>query len=102
MLQSIYDQMTDFYNSIEEEYATFFGDSWEWEDFHFKFFKIQTISNTIMVNNKIPMIPNTISEKIINQKFKMKMFPIKMISEERTILFFNISIKIHHLIINTL
>ena len=29
MLQSIYDQMTDFYNSIEEEYATFFGDSWE-------------------------------------------------------------------------
>ena len=37
MLQSIYDQMTDFYNSIEEEYATFFGDSWEWEDFHFKF-----------------------------------------------------------------
>ena len=37
MLQSIYNQMTDFYNSIEEEYATFFGDSWEWEDFHFKF-----------------------------------------------------------------
>ena len=37
MLQSIYDQMTDFYNSIEEEYATFFGDSWEWEHFHFKF-----------------------------------------------------------------
>ena len=37
MLQSIYDQMTDFYKSIEEEYATFFGDNFDWEDFHFKF-----------------------------------------------------------------
>ena len=37
MLQSIYDQMTDFYDSLEEEYATFFGDSWDWEHFHFKF-----------------------------------------------------------------
>ena len=37
MLQSIYDQMTDFYDSIEEEYATFFDNSWEWEHFHFKF-----------------------------------------------------------------
>ena len=37
MLQSIYDQMTDFYKSIEEEYAAFFGDNFDWEDFHFKF-----------------------------------------------------------------
>ena len=37
MLQSISDQMTDFYKSIEEEYATFFGDNFDWEDFHFKF-----------------------------------------------------------------
>ena len=37
MLQSIYDQMTDFYDSIEEEYATFFGDSGDWGHFHFKF-----------------------------------------------------------------
>ena len=37
MLQSIYNQMTDFYDSIEEEYATFFDNSWEWEHFHFKF-----------------------------------------------------------------
>ena len=37
MLQSIYDQMTEFYDSIEEEYATFFDNSWEWEHFHFKF-----------------------------------------------------------------
>ena len=37
MLQSIYDQMIDFYKSIEEEYATFFGDNFDWEDFHFKF-----------------------------------------------------------------
>ena len=29
MLQNIYDQMTDFYDSIEEEYATFFGNSWD-------------------------------------------------------------------------
>ena len=36
MLQNIYDQMTDFYDSIEEEYATFIN-SWEWEHFHFKF-----------------------------------------------------------------
>lgn len=28
MLQNIYDQMTDFYDSIEEEYATFFDNSW--------------------------------------------------------------------------
>ena len=28
MLQNIYDQMTDFYRNIEEEYATFFGDNW--------------------------------------------------------------------------
>ena len=37
MLQSIYDQMTDFYDSIEEEYATFFGDYFDWEHVHFKF-----------------------------------------------------------------
>lgn len=37
MLQNIYDQMTDFYDSIEEEYATFFDNSWDWEHFHFKF-----------------------------------------------------------------
>ena len=37
MLQSIYDQMTDFYDSIEEEYATFFGDHFDWEHVHFKF-----------------------------------------------------------------
>lgn len=30
MLQNIYDQMTDFYDSIEEEYATFFDNSWDW------------------------------------------------------------------------
>ena len=37
MLQSIYNQMTDFYDSIEEEYATFFGDHFDWEHVHFKF-----------------------------------------------------------------
>ena len=37
MLQSIYDQMTDFYDSIEEEYATFFDNSSESEHFHCKF-----------------------------------------------------------------
>ena len=37
MLQSIYDQMTGFYDSIEEEYATFFGDHFDWEHVHFKF-----------------------------------------------------------------
>ena len=37
MLQSIYDQMIDFYDSIEEEYATFFGDHFDWEHVHFKF-----------------------------------------------------------------
>ena len=37
MLQSIYNQMTDFYNSIEEEYGTFFGDHFDWEHVHFKF-----------------------------------------------------------------
>ena len=37
MLQSIYDQMTDFYKSIEEEYATFFGDNFDWEDFILNF-----------------------------------------------------------------
>ena len=37
MLKSIHDQMTDFYDSIEEEYATFFGDHFDWEHVHFKF-----------------------------------------------------------------
>ena len=37
MLQNIYDQMTDFYDSIEEEYAAFFGDHFDWEHVHFKF-----------------------------------------------------------------
>ena len=37
MLQNIYDQMTDFYDSIEEEDATCFDNSWEWEDLHVKF-----------------------------------------------------------------
>ena len=37
MLQRIYNQMTDFYNSIEEEYGTFFGDHFDWEHVHFKF-----------------------------------------------------------------
>ena len=37
MLQSIYEQMTDFYRNIEEEYGTVFGDNFDWEHFHFKF-----------------------------------------------------------------
>ena len=37
MLQSIYDQMMDFYRNIEEEYGMFFGDNFDWEYFHFKF-----------------------------------------------------------------
>ena len=37
MLQRIYEQMSDFYESIEEEYGGFFGDGLEWEHFHFKF-----------------------------------------------------------------
>ena len=37
MLQKIYEQMTDFYRNIEEEYAMFFGDHFDWEHVHFKF-----------------------------------------------------------------
>ena len=37
MLQSIYDQMMDFYRNIEEEYGMFFGDNFDWEHVHFKF-----------------------------------------------------------------
>lgn len=37
MLQKIYEQMTDFYRNIEEEYGTFFGDYFDWEHVHFKF-----------------------------------------------------------------
>ena len=36
MLQKIYEQMTDFYRNIEEEYGTFFGDHFDWEHFHFE------------------------------------------------------------------
>mgnify|MGYP007042864715 FL=1 len=31
MLQSIYDQMMDFYRNIEEEYGMFLGDNFDWE-----------------------------------------------------------------------
>ena len=37
MLQKIYEQMTDFYRNIEEEYDAVFGDDFDWEHFHFKF-----------------------------------------------------------------
>ena len=37
MLQSIYDQMMDFYRNIEEEYGMSFGDNFDWEHVHFKF-----------------------------------------------------------------
>ena len=37
MLQSIYDQMMDFYRNIEEEYGPTFGDNFDWEHVHFKF-----------------------------------------------------------------
>ena len=37
MLQSIHDQMMDFYRNIEEEYGMFFGDNFDWEHVHFKF-----------------------------------------------------------------
>ena len=37
MLQSIYDQMMDFYRNIEEEYGMFLGDNFDWEYVHFKF-----------------------------------------------------------------
>ena len=37
MLQKIYEQMTDFYRNIEEEYDAVFGDDFVWEHFHFKF-----------------------------------------------------------------
>ena len=35
MLQSIYDQMMDFYRNIEEEYGMFLGDNFDWEHVHF-------------------------------------------------------------------
>ena len=37
MLQKIYEQMTDFYRNIEEEYGMFLGDNFDWEHVHFKF-----------------------------------------------------------------
>ena len=30
MLQKIYEQMTDFYRNIEEEYGMFLGDNFDW------------------------------------------------------------------------
>ena len=35
MLQKIYEQMTDFYRNIEEEYDAVFGDDFDWEQFSF-------------------------------------------------------------------
>ena len=37
MLQRIYEQMSDFYVSIEEEYSSVLDDHFDWEHFHFKF-----------------------------------------------------------------
>lgn len=37
MLQKIYEQMANFYDSIEEEYGPTFGDNFDWEHVHFKF-----------------------------------------------------------------
>ena len=72
MLQSIYDQMTDFYKSIEEEYATFFGDSWEWEDFHFKFLIYYLVRYRIVSHRDVIVYHYRVAYRLYLEKLIMK------------------------------
>ena len=72
MLQSIYDQMTDFYNSIEEEYATSFGDSWDWEDFHFKFLIYYLVRYRIVSHRDFIVYHYRVAYRLYLEKLIMK------------------------------
>jgi len=72
MLQSIYDQMTDFYDSIEEEYAIFFGDSWDWENFHFKFLIYYLVRYRIVSHRDFIVYHYRVAYRLYLEKLIMK------------------------------
>ena len=72
MLQSIYDQMTDFYNSIEEEYATSFGDSWDWEHLHFKFLIYYLVRYRIVSHRDFIVYHYRVAYRLYLEKLIMK------------------------------
>ena len=72
MLQSIYDQMTDFYDNIEEEYATFFDNSWDWEQFHFKFLIYYLVRYRIVSHRNFIVYHYRVAYRLYLEKLIMK------------------------------
>jgi len=72
MLQNIYDQMTDFYDSIEEEYATFFDNNFDWEYFHFKFLIYYLVRYRIVSHRDFIVYHYRVAYRLYLEKLIMK------------------------------
>ena len=72
MLQSIYDQMMDFYRNIEEEYGMFFGDHFDWEYVHFKFLIYYLVRYRIMSHRDFIVYHYRVAYHLYLEKLIMK------------------------------
>ena len=72
MLQSIYDQMMDFYRNIEEEYGTFFGDHFDWEHVHFKFLIYYLVRYRIVSHRDFIVYHYRVAYRLYLEKLIMK------------------------------
>ena len=72
MLQSIYDQMMDFYRIIEEEYGMFFGDHFDWEYVHFKFLIYYLVRYRIVSHRDFIVYHYRVAYRLYLEKLIMK------------------------------
>ena len=72
MLQSIYDQMMDFYRNIEEEYGMLFGDNFDWEHVHFKFLIYYLVRYRIVSRRDFIVYHYRVAYRLYLEKLIMK------------------------------
>ena len=72
MLQSIYDQMMDFYRNIEEEYGMFLGDNFDLEHVHFKFLIYYLVRYRIVSHRDFIVYHYRVAYRLYLEKLIMK------------------------------
>ena len=72
MLQSIYDQMMDFYRNIEEEYGMFLGDNFDQEHVHFKFLIYYLVRYRIVSHRDFIVYHYRVAYRLYLEKLIMK------------------------------
>ena len=72
MLQSIYDQMMDFYRNIEEEYGMFLGDNFDCEHVHFKFLIYYLVRYRIVSHRDFIVYHYRVAYRLYLEKLIMK------------------------------